>query len=659
MKISLIMSMLMVLFISTGETAAERKVIRVGVRPSAPPFCFLSQNQGKVGLRGINIDLMSQIEKYLRVKMEYISCSGIEQRQHWLSEGRVDVIALVSMEDIDSVAFHSIPVDFSLNRRLFVHESCKTIVCARDLSNKQVVTIAGDPYHPFVGEVDQDNLIVVRTPLEALQLLNKGLVDAFLAPSDLIAQYLVQTEQLEHVVMVGVTLQRMPLALAVRAENDELFEELSRAVEYLNRSGALQLIKDKWYGVVYQPTSWRRYSKVIFISVSTVIFIMLAVFAWNFQLKRKVRKVTRDLQNSENKYRNLIETSPDMIFVVDQQGRIETANQEARMMIHEAGSKNDQERYLYKYVIPDEYEKLKKFLASVFNGQSGSSPFHFVYSSGETRDMDVAAVRISSGVTDEGMACFFVRDVTERKRMEQELIQADRLATIGKMAAGIAHEINNPIGIVRANIELIRTRGWFAEEAREFVESIRRNTLRAGKITQDLLAIAKPKTPEMTEVDLCNLIDLTLALLNHQLKGVEIDFAPSQNPVWVLGDRNLLQQVLVNVFLNAVTAMKDNLKRKMLITFCSPPGADAACLRIEDNGEGIPKKYLNEIFEAFFTYGKLDGFGLGLFICRRIIEHHDGMIFAESEEGRGTQIVIELPLIKGPRQASIWEGMAS
>ncbi|MBN2059552.1 MAG: transporter substrate-binding domain-containing protein [Deltaproteobacteria bacterium] len=653
MKNTFFIALFLAIFIAAGVFAGERKSLRVGVRPAAPPFCFISKKGDEVGLRGINIDIMVQIERYLKVRMKYISCTGIEQRQQWLTEGHIDVMALVTSEESKSGDIRYIPVDLSLNRRLFVHESRKNIVCCRDLGTSRVVTITGDSYQPFVNDVEEKNLIVVQTPLEALQLLDKGLVDAYLAPSELIALYLIQTEKLEHVVRVGMVLETIPLAMGIRADDQQLFEALTMAMERITRSGTMQLIKDKWYGVSLKPPSWRIYTRAIIISLSAVVFIILVVFAWNFQLKRKVRKITKDLQTSEKKYRDLIENSPDMIFVVDRAGRIEIANKEARGIMSDFFYEN-KKHYLAELVVPVEKVELEEFLATVFEDQNGSRPFHFLSTNDEVRDMDVAAMRIPTDVTaEEDMVCFFARDVTERKRIEQELIQADRLATIGKMAAGVAHEINNPIGIMRTNIEFIQARGWFAAEAREFVESIRRNTLRAGKITQDLLAISRPKTPEMTEVDLSQLVDLTLAILSHQLKHIEVDFIKSRIPVFVKGDRNLLQQVLVNVFLNAIAAMKDIPGKKILITFCAPPGEGATCLRIEDSGRGIPRKHLNEIFEPFFTFGKKEGFGLGLFICRRIIENHDGMIFAESEEGRGAQIIIELPLVEDKDQTSV------
>jgi len=637
----------LLLFAFTVEARAEdREVLKVGVRTGAPPFCFLSKKDGKVGLRGINVDLITQIERLLRVKVRYSNCNSIEQRREWLARGRIDVIAIDLMGAANRSDIDYVPVDFSLTRRFFVHEKCKTVVCSRDLSGKKVVVLAGDNYRPFVQRVEESNLFVVRTSLEALLLLDRDLVDAFLAPSELVAQYLIQTEKLRHIVRVGMALEKIPLALGVRADDHKLFEELTTAVARLRRTGTLKLIKDKWYGIAYQPTSWRKYSKAIIIGISSILVVFLTIFAWSFQLKRKVLKVTKDLQTSERKYRSLIESSPDMIFVVEEDGRIEGANKRARVFMAAKALEKNEKCNLVDLVTAEEKAGLEGFLSTVFNRESGAGEFQLIDGRGQVRDIDIAATLIPGETSCGSLACCIARDVSDRNRIEKELVQADRLATIGKMAAGVAHEINNPLGIMRTNIELILARGWFSEEAKEFVDSIQRNTVRAGKITQDLLALGKPKTPEMGDVNLSQLVEMTLSLLGHQLKGIDIEFHLAPEPVWVWGDRNLLQQVLVNVFLNARAALEDSRNRKIRISFCAPPGEDAACLRIGDNGKGIPRKNLNEVFESFFTDGKQEGFGLGLFISRRIIERHDGMIFAESEEGRGTHIIIELPTLE-------------
>ena len=128
------------------------------------------------------------------------------------------------------------------------------------------------------------------------------------------------------------------------------------------------------------------------------------------------------------------------------------------------------------------------------------------------------------------------------------------------------------------------------------------------------------------------------------IKNITVKKKTRGDAALILGDQNLLQQVLVNLLLNAAVAVQKKTNPEISITCCVPKGSDMVRLRVEDKGVGIPKQHVNEVFEPFFTQGKKEGFGLGLFISKRIIENHNGIIYAESEVNVGTQFIIEIPV---------------
>lgn len=309
---------------------------------------------------------------------------------------------------------------------------------------------------------------------------------------------------------------------------------------------------------------------------------------------------------------------------------------------------------LIELTVERDKARFREFIETVFTKGQGSDEFSFYDRTKSIRELSMAASLISGDESESNpTACLFARDVTERNRIERDLVQADRMAIIGQMAAGVAHEINNPLGIVRANLELIASRGWFSQEAETFVESIRRNTERAGKITKGLLAVSKPGDAAMAAVDFRELLEVTLSMLKPQLKHVLIQYRRMGESTVVFGDRNLLQQVLVNLFLNSLNAMNGGGQPVITVTCCSNPRESAARIEISDNGTGIEKQLLPKIFEPFYSHGNKEGFGLGLFISQRIIERHDGVIYAESEQGKGTRMFIELPLMPKPDPAKV------
>lgn len=627
-------------------SAKAEKSIRVGISRDVPPFCFVDERSRGSKLRGMSIDMMELAGKLLRTRIVYIDSQSLNHRWEMLYNDDIDAVVFTGISEKYSTDVEYIPVGISLKRRIYVHKSCKTVVCSKDLKDKRVGVLAGESYsqYPEIGKT----VPVISIP-DGLKRLNQGDLDAVIAPSELIADYIIQKNKLTNVIRVGTVLDIVPLYIGVKAGNSDLFSDLSNALAILDKRGTLKSIKEKWQGVAYPENIWSRYGRFILLGVGLAGLALCAVLFWNHQLKRQIGKVTLNLRISENRSQALIESSPDMIFVINSRGEIVNANKEARIQIlgDDFQLPDTKERVkLFEFAVERDKSNFQAFIDKVFVKGQGSEEFSFYDRTKCIRELSMAASPIAGDYPEsDPTACLFARDVTDRNRIERELVQADRMAIIGQMAAGVAHEINNPLGIVRANLELIASRGWFAEEATEFVDAIRRNTERAGKITKNLLAVSKPGNTVMAAVNLRELLDLTLTMLKPQLKKVSIQRQDFGEAPLVFGDRNLLQQVLVNLFLNALNAMSGQEKAILTVTCCSNPQEATALIRILDNGTGIDKQLLRKIFEPFFSHGKKEGFGLGLFISQRIIERHNGIIFAESALGEGTQMVIELPLM--------------
>lgn len=626
--------------------ALERKVYKVGIATDRGPFVFLSLTKEGMSLRGVYIDVMTQIAHHMNAEFEYIKCSDPGMMMNLLNEEKIDIIGFTLKIDEWSINTHNtIPVGLNITSWMFVNKSCQTIVCEKDLAHRRVAVISFDELGRWpVDTPDDAEIFPVPSPLEGLILLNKGYVDAFIAPSERVAAYIIQKEGLGNIQKVGLALRKTQVALSLPKANKELNEKLIKAIEKTKTSGVIHQIENKWYGVEFKKTFFEKYSRLILSGIGFVLLVLGFVVTWNHQLKKQVRKITHRLDASENRCRDLIESSPDMIFVVSRDGKIYTLNREARFLMPPGFDTQGFLPNIMQIVSPKDRKEFLIFLETVFTSKRLAEEFRFKDRKIGYREIDVAATVLPSEPGEEQRACLFARDVTQRNRIERDLVQTDRMTLLGQMAADIAHEINNPIGIVRTNIDVILARGWFTPEAKEFLESCQRNTIRAGEVTKELLAMVKPKAPEMEKLDLWELINDTIKMMGAQLKNVTIRTKTKGELALILGDRNLLQQVLINLLLNAVVALKKNAAPEINITCCTPINSDMVRLSVEDNGVGIPKDNLNEVFEPFFTQGKKEGFGLGLFVSQRIIENHNGIIYAESEIDIGTRFIIELPL---------------
>ncbi len=234
------------------------------------------------------------------------------------------------------------------------------------------------------------------------------------------------------------------------------------------------------------------------------------------------------------------------------------------------------------------------------------------------------------------------------KRLESQMVRADRLVSLGTLAAGMAHEIRNPLSSIQTFAQLLPEKYNDKEFREEFSKIVASDTQRINRIIESVMALANPR-PSMPEA--CNinkLLDETLFLIENQIKkgGVEVSKGYDKQLPQIKADKEQLQQVFLNIFLNALNALpKDNgqltlsTRQKLTPAVLSGQKEKYVQVEIKDNGAGIEKKLLERIFEPFFTT-RPDGTGLGLAIVHRIIEQHRGFIKVHSDIGKGTAFLI-------------------
>jgi len=250
-----------------------------------------------------------------------------------------------------------------------------------------------------------------------------------------------------------------------------------------------------------------------------------------------------------------------------------------------------------------------------------------------------------------------IRALTERWREfcdhcqrlhESQMLHAEHLATMGELAAGVAHEIRNPLAGIAGAIEIISKDFPRDHPDREILDDLRQEVRRIEKVLNDLLAYARPKPPQFGTADLKEVVARTLQFARQQTGAKRVEFSiqvPGDLPHFRM-DSEQLHQVLLNLVLNGIQA----LERDGRITIAArvhnsraPTRDDLLEIAIMDTGAGIPPEQMERIFRPFYTT-KRGGTGLGLSLCRRIIRQHGGTLSVESEVGKGSRFMIRLPL---------------
>jgi hypothetical protein len=238
-----------------------------------------------------------------------------------------------------------------------------------------------------------------------------------------------------------------------------------------------------------------------------------------------------------------------------------------------------------------------------------------------------------------------LENVTDRVRLEEQLQISEKMASIGLLAAGVAHEVNTPLTGISSYTQMLLEKADPADPRTMLLEKIERQTFRAAKIVNGLLTLSRPGTPggDRTSVDLNGVITDVFSLLEHQFAvgKIRVRRELSPMPVMVQGIEHQLQQVFLNLFLNARDAMPSG----GWLTVNTRIDGDQAIAEIADTGSGIPPEHLARIYDPFFSTKAIGrGTGLGLSISYGIIREHDGAIRCDSTVGQGTRFALSLPM---------------
>jgi len=272
------------------------------------------------------------------------------------------------------------------------------------------------------------------------------------------------------------------------------------------------------------------------------------------------------------------------------------------------------------------------------------------YASPRESTLNIAvAPLISKDMQEIGRLIIF-DDITDRSELERRLVQADKLSSIGLLAAGVAHEVNTPLAVISTYAQMLAKQVSGDDQKSKLLDKIAKSTFRASEIVNSLLNFSRTSPAEFGEVDVNRVIDETISLVKHQLDKAHVtaDLRFDPEPLVVTGNAGKLQQVFLNLVLNARDAMDGGGN----LTIRTWHDGAYARINIQDSGQGIPQDNIPRIYDPFFTTkAARKGTGLGLSVTYGIVQEHGGTIEVQSEPGAGTLFHLEFPLSRKPVNA--------
>ena len=377
----------------------------------------------------------------------------------------------------------------------------------------------------------------------------------------------------------------------------------------------------------------------------------LANSIYNNQLIQQLKIANADLEasgwellNSRNTLRALFDSIPASFYIIDRNYSLVAINKSRALRAGIAPNQLVGKRCFEALHHSSDPCAGCKVADTFFNAEITTRNQRFWSDNETATEWEISSYPIYDNNDLVIQAILFEQDITEKKHLETELVQSEKLAAVGQLAAGVAHEINNPLAAVIANAQMLirdlpkNKRDWI--ESASMIESAGQ---RAGNVVKSLLGLARKEYVEFLPIDLNESIQNTLDLLSHEflVHPIAITFDKGEMFPRLVASKENLQSVWINIIMNAIEAI-DEKEGEIVISTRYKDGEFTIVIR--DNGPGIPESQQSKIFEPFFTTkSPVKGTGLGLSVVHRIIKSHGGRILVESKVGWGTQFTIMLP----------------
>ncbi|MEH6991879.1 ATP-binding protein [Neobacillus drentensis] len=385
-----------------------------------------------------------------------------------------------------------------------------------------------------------------------------------------------------------------------------------------------------------------------FFHIQYVLFVILGVFLGLLliesyvklhRLNNRLSDMYRMVEASESKYRLIAENTSDLIMVMDKEHSLTYFSPSHEVVLGYKCSELEDVK-LCRFLHPDDVELFQSTIDRMFESkESILIEFRLHHTSGHWIEFESRCVPVKGDNDDIEHIVIISRDISERKQAEELLLQSEKLSIVGELAAGVAHEIRNPLTTIKGFVQLNKWENG-ADEINDLLLS---ELARIETITSEMLTLGKPQAVQLHRTNIRELVENTLELLSPQahLENIQFKLCVDESPFFITGEKNQLKQVFLNVLKNAIEAMPEGGN----IHIHLQKGEQGECvLTFQDEGCGIPEELLPRLGEPFYSL-KEKGTGLGLMICNKIIKQHHGSITYQSKAQQGTLVEIKLPLV--------------
>ena len=637
-KILQLALILLFLIISSSNSYAEpevKKIITVAGDENFPPYEFLDERDGLKVYRGFNIDLIRAVMEINGQELQFLPLPWQEALRA-LQEGRVDAIGGMKY-DAERAQYFDFSEEYLVNSlAIFVAKDNSIIVELGDLENKRIAVQKDDiAYQKLRGRVLE--LTATVSQEEAIKLLVAGKVEAVVG-NKMAGQYILQRlGAMDSVKSVGGIINPERYGFAVRRDNTELLQKFNEGLRKVKQDGTYDRIYQKWFGepVDYPAHYYKRYLSYLIGGLLITVVLVLIFGRINYMLKREVANRTQEINRANdelvrmnsyiqdvNRYQsNVLNSGYGGILTCDGAGIIRFANHYASERLQIIGDPAE----LDLHDVP-----AGKWILDIL--QTGDSSGELLL--GENW-LEFAVLRLAAGNQPAEIVVHF-RDISEEKKLREDVVKRHKMEALGQLVASIAHEIRTPLTSIKTFTEMLPNKYDNADFREKISRFVPQEIERLNRVVNDLLAYANPPVVHQETVPLKTLVDGVMVYFADAIARQGIDFrVDCDDRLRVCVDRHQMKQVLINVLLNSLQALAERENPRLRLT--AELFEERVVLQVTDNGPGISPEVRQKAFEPFFTT-KAGGTGLGLFVSYQLARRNSVEIQLDGAPDGGAMI---------------------
>ncbi|MCC0679363.1 transporter substrate-binding domain-containing protein [Clostridioides sp. ES-S-0005-03] len=596
---------------------------------SSPPLRYKGQEDGQY--KGIVVDLINSLS--IQIGRDFYFKPNTWWKESFVNpvDDSIRFFDLIPSKERANKFVFTDPI-YTLSANILKDKKSQNINSYRDLKGKTIAIPEGDYSINFLKQ-RVDNIDIVLTPdiKTGVNYLMSGKVDVVVGDEPVLQYYVINYELSDKYSILNTPIYTKKAVLAVPKQYEELVGILNKGIFKLQKNGVYKDLNKKWYSI-YNEVDDVLYDRgvipIIYIFIGIILISIYIFYSYTYLLKIEIKRKTEEVIENKKALEATFNSITDIIMLIDDNYNIVESNKVFYDFINETQYKKEELIDIIKNIIENTFSE---------NTHETSE----IELSNKILKISTFPVEYKKNNVEYIVA--LIKDITNDKIIEAKLLRDNKMISIGQLASGVAHEIRNPLGIIRNNCYLLKDNVTI-EEVNDCVKSIESNVDRASNIITNLLNFARISDDSLENINTRNFIENIVKLQYKvlQLKDVEININCNKDLVCYINGESL-KHVFINLISNSVDAVH---KGGKIIINCY---VKERCLFIDfkDNGDGIKENVLKDIFNPFYTTKPIgEGTGLGLYITYNEIKKNNGDISVKSQLGVGTCFYIKIPLNK-------------